>query len=102
MIISTQLQCLPRFSVVMFFLSSLTDNNPDKVYPEWYSVLMASWIFFGLAWLSLLINHSIDLLEQINAYLKHQWSGRRKEEGSETQCKNQDIQVDKDKETPRP
>uniref|UniRef100_H3CJP9 Potassium channel, subfamily K, member 17 n=1 Tax=Tetraodon nigroviridis TaxID=99883 RepID=H3CJP9_TETNG len=41
----------------------VADNNPDKVYPEWYSVLMTSWIFFGLAWLSLLINHSIDLLE---------------------------------------
>ncbi|CAF94456.1 unnamed protein product, partial [Tetraodon nigroviridis] len=58
----------------------VADNNPDKVYPEWYSVLMTSWIFFGLAWLSLLINHSIDLLEQINAYLKHHWSGQKKEE----------------------
>lgn len=62
---------------------------------------MASWIFFGLAWLSLLINHSIDLLEQINAYFKHQWSGRRKEEGLETQCRNQDKQADKDEESHR-
>lgn len=60
---------------------------------------MASWIFFGLAWLSLLINHSTDILEQINAYLKHQWSGRGKEDVLTTQCKNQDVQVDKEEET---
>lgn len=65
---------------------------------------MASWIFFGLAWLSLLINHSIDLLEQVNTSLKHQWSGQRKKEGLRTQCKNQDKQADKDEEikSPRP
>lgn len=63
---------------------------------------MTSWIFFGLAWLSLLINHSIDLLEQINAYLKHHWSGQKKEEGLRTQCKNEDRQADKDKETKSP
>lgn len=59
---------------------------------------MASWIFFGLAWLSLLINHSIDILEQINSYLKRQWSGRRKEDVLTTQCKTQDAQVDKEEE----
>uniref|UniRef100_H2SMM2 Potassium channel, subfamily K, member 17 n=1 Tax=Takifugu rubripes TaxID=31033 RepID=H2SMM2_TAKRU len=76
--------------------------NPDKVYPEWYSILMASWIFFGLAWLSLLINHSIDILEQINSYLKRQWSGRRKEDVLTTQCKTQDAQVDKEEEPKSP
>lgn len=63
---------------------------------------MASWIFFGLAWLSLLINHSIDILEQINSYLKHQWSGRRKEDVLTTQRKTQDAQVDKEEEPKSP
>ncbi|XP_029688472.1 potassium channel subfamily K member 17 [Takifugu rubripes] len=80
----------------------VADSNPDKVYPEWYSILMASWIFFGLAWLSLLINHSIDILEQINSYLKRQWSGRRKEDVLTTQCKTQDAQVDKEEEPKSP
>ncbi|KAM6973292.1 potassium channel subfamily K member 17-like [Aplochiton taeniatus] len=48
----------------------VADNNPDKVYPQWYSFLMASWIFFGLAWLARVINHSIDTLERINTHLK--------------------------------
>uniref|UniRef100_A0A8P4G2D5 Potassium channel, subfamily K, member 17 n=1 Tax=Dicentrarchus labrax TaxID=13489 RepID=A0A8P4G2D5_DICLA len=42
-------------------------------YPDWYSVLMASWIFFGLAWLALLINHSMDILERLNTYCKLWW-----------------------------
>lgn len=63
---------------------------------------MASWIFFGLAWLSLLINHSIDILEQINSYLKRQWSGQRKEDVLTTQCKTQDAQVDKEEKSPSP
>lgn len=58
---------------------------------------MATWIFFGLAWLSLLINHCSDLLEQINAHFKHRWSGQTKEEDLRTE--NQDRQVDKDEET---
>ncbi|XP_046874218.1 potassium channel subfamily K member 17 [Hypomesus transpacificus] len=48
----------------------VADSNPDVVYPGWYSVLMASWIFFGLAWLALIINHSIDILERLNAHVK--------------------------------
>lgn len=31
---------------------------------------MAAWIFFGMAWLALLINHCIDLLEHFNGYMK--------------------------------
>ncbi|CAK6962121.1 uncharacterized protein LOC128374986 [Scomber scombrus] len=58
----------------------VADNNPEKKYPEWYSVLMASWIFFGLAWLSLLINHSIDILERLNSHFKQRWSGHKEEE----------------------
>lgn len=64
----------------------LPDHNPAIIYPEWYSCLMAAWIFFGLAWLALLINHSIDLLESVNAYLR----GRQ----------NAQIQVEEPKEQP--
>lgn len=60
-----------------------TDSNPEKVYPEWYSVLMASWIFFGLAWLALLINHSIDILERLNSHCKQMWAGSSEGEGKE-------------------
>lgn len=76
----------------------VADSNPDKVYPEWYSVLMASWIFFGLAWLALLINHSIDILERLNTHLKQWWTGGKPEEDSggeqdetqETQLEDED------------
>uniref|UniRef100_A0A3Q2X9G7 Potassium channel, subfamily K, member 17 n=1 Tax=Hippocampus comes TaxID=109280 RepID=A0A3Q2X9G7_HIPCM len=49
------------------------------VYPQWYSVLMASWIFFGLAWLALIINHSIDILEKLNSLVKQWWGGDKQE-----------------------
>uniref|UniRef100_A0A3Q2P505 Potassium channel, subfamily K, member 17 n=1 Tax=Fundulus heteroclitus TaxID=8078 RepID=A0A3Q2P505_FUNHE len=55
----------------------VADNNPDKDYPDWYSILMASWIFFGLAWLALLINHAIDILERLNAQLKMGCCGKK-------------------------
>uniref|UniRef100_A0A3B3UDD9 Potassium channel, subfamily K, member 17 n=1 Tax=Poecilia latipinna TaxID=48699 RepID=A0A3B3UDD9_9TELE len=55
----------------------VADSNPDKNYPDWYSVLMASWIFFGLAWLALLINHTIDILERLNALLKKGCCGEK-------------------------
>lgn len=60
-----------------------TDSNPETVYPEWYSVLMASWIFFGLAWLALLINHSIDILERLNSHCKQLWAGPSEGHGEE-------------------
>lgn len=56
------------------FLLGSIDSNPDRYYPEWYSILMASWIFFGLAWLALVINHTSDILERLNTHLKHWWS----------------------------
>uniref|UniRef100_A0A4W5MH91 Potassium channel, subfamily K, member 17 n=1 Tax=Hucho hucho TaxID=62062 RepID=A0A4W5MH91_9TELE len=52
----------------------VADSNPDQYYPEWYSILMASWIFFGLAWLALVINHTSDILERLNTHLKHWWN----------------------------
>ncbi|XP_019732409.1 potassium channel subfamily K member 17-like [Hippocampus comes] len=57
----------------------VADSNPDHVYPQWYSVLMASWIFFGLAWLALIINHSIDILEKLNSLVKQWWGGDKQE-----------------------
>ncbi|KAJ3613340.1 hypothetical protein NHX12_019590 [Muraenolepis orangiensis] len=55
----------------------VADSNPNQEYPEWYSFLMASWIFFGLAWLALVINHTIDILERLNSHLNGWWQRRR-------------------------
>ncbi|XP_042292853.1 potassium channel subfamily K member 17 isoform X2 [Thunnus maccoyii] len=75
----------------------VADSNPDRVYPEWYSVLMASWIFFGLAWLALIINHSIDILERLNTHFKLRWSRQKEEEkpGS-AESDNPETQVEED------
>ncbi|XP_035529979.1 potassium channel subfamily K member 17 [Morone saxatilis] len=76
----------------------VADNNPDREYPDWYSVLMASWIFFGLAWLALLINHSIDILERLNTYFKLWWGGQT---GS-AEGDNPDTQVEDEDEIKKP
>uniref|UniRef100_A0A3P8UCA6 Potassium channel, subfamily K, member 17 n=1 Tax=Cynoglossus semilaevis TaxID=244447 RepID=A0A3P8UCA6_CYNSE len=60
----------------------VADSDPDKYYPDWYSVLIASWIFFGLAWLALVINHTMDVLEKLNADVKLRWGGQRQEDES--------------------
>uniref|UniRef100_A0AAZ3NNW5 Potassium channel domain-containing protein n=1 Tax=Oncorhynchus tshawytscha TaxID=74940 RepID=A0AAZ3NNW5_ONCTS len=52
----------------------VADSNPDQYYPEWYSILMASWIFFGLAWLALVINHTSDILERCYHLQNSDWS----------------------------
>ncbi|XP_075451483.1 potassium channel subfamily K member 17-like [Ascaphus truei] len=38
-------------------------RSPDKHYPGWYKNVVALWILFGMAWLALIINLSINLLE---------------------------------------
>ncbi|XP_018550605.1 potassium channel subfamily K member 17 [Lates calcarifer] len=80
----------------------VADSNPDKAYPEWYSILMASWIFFGLAWLALLINHSIDILERLNSHFKNWWGGRKQEEEAGGAGDNPDTQVEEEDEIKRP
>ncbi|TDG98598.1 hypothetical protein EPR50_G00202030 [Perca flavescens] len=81
----------------------VADSNPDKVYPQWYSVLMASWIFFGLAWLALLINHSMDILERLNAHLKQLWGGREQEEApGSAEVDDPDTQVEEEDEIKKP
>ncbi|XP_023250500.1 potassium channel subfamily K member 17-like [Seriola lalandi dorsalis] len=81
----------------------VADNNPDKEYPEWYSVLMASWIFFGLAWLALLINHSIDILERLNAHFKLQWGGQKPEdESGNAEGNNPNTQMEEEDEIKKP
>ncbi|XP_039993761.1 potassium channel subfamily K member 17 [Xiphias gladius] len=81
----------------------VADNNPDKVYPEWYSILMATWIFFGLAWLALLINHSIDILERLNTHFKQQWGRQRQEELSGgAKADDRDTQVEEEDGIERP
>ncbi|XP_051249529.1 potassium channel subfamily K member 17-like [Dicentrarchus labrax] len=79
----------------------VADNNPDREYPDWYSVLMASWIFFGLAWLALLINHSMDILERLNTYCKLWWGGQTQEPGS-AEGDNPDTQVEEEDEIKKP
>ncbi|TFK09280.1 runt-related transcription factor 2 [Platysternon megacephalum] len=37
--------------------------NPDLTYPSWYKNLVSVWILFGMAWLALVINLCITLLE---------------------------------------
>lgn len=41
---------------------------------------MASWIFFGLAWLALVINHTIDILERLNGHFKQKCCCGKKQE----------------------
>lgn len=77
------------------------DNNPERTYPDWYSILTACWIFFGLAWLALVINHSIDNLERINNLLKQRWSNRNKKEGSASaECDNPETQLEEEDDKP--
>ncbi|KAI4804525.1 hypothetical protein KUCAC02_026151 [Chaenocephalus aceratus] len=81
----------------------VADSNPDKVYPDWYSVLMASWIFFGLAWLALLINHSIDILERLNTHCRMRWGGQKPEEESgSAEGESPDTQVEEEDENKKP
>ncbi|XP_073323297.1 potassium channel subfamily K member 17 [Pagrus major] len=80
----------------------VADSNPDKVYPEWYSVLMASWIFFGLAWLALLINHSIDILERLNTHFKQRWGGQAQDKPDSAEGDNPDTQVEEEDELKKP
>ncbi|XP_040207770.1 potassium channel subfamily K member 17 [Rana temporaria] len=38
-------------------------RDPNKQYPNWYKNVVSLWILFGLAWLALIINLCINLLE---------------------------------------
>ncbi|MBN3279412.1 KCNKH protein, partial [Polyodon spathula] len=51
-------------------------NDPDINYPLCYREVVAAWIFFGLAWLSLVINSFIEMLEKISKYFNQRQSGR--------------------------
>ncbi|XP_041828625.1 potassium channel subfamily K member 17 isoform X1 [Melanotaenia boesemani] len=79
----------------------VAESNPDKDYPNWYSVLIASWIFFGLAWLSLLINHSIDILERLNNHFKQQLSSEKPEE-EPSSAEDSDPHTEVEDETNKP
>ncbi|XP_060939284.1 potassium channel subfamily K member 17 [Limanda limanda] len=81
----------------------VADSNPDKAFPDWYSVLMASWIFFGLAWLALLINHSSDILERLNTHFKQRWGGQQpEEEPGSAEPENPESQVEEEDEIQKP
>uniref|UniRef100_A0AAQ5XGX4 Potassium channel domain-containing protein n=1 Tax=Amphiprion ocellaris TaxID=80972 RepID=A0AAQ5XGX4_AMPOC len=78
----------------------VADNNPDKKYPDWYSVLMAMWIFFGLAWLALVINHSIDILERLNAHFKERQ--KHGDDSGSPEGSNPETQMEKEDEIKKP
>ncbi|KYO43442.1 potassium channel subfamily K member 17 [Alligator mississippiensis] len=40
--------------------------NPDRTYPAWYKNVISLWILFGMAWLALVINICINVLENSN------------------------------------
>ncbi|KAK2825894.1 hypothetical protein Q5P01_020108 [Channa striata] len=81
----------------------VADSNPDKQYPDWYSVLMASWIFFGMAWVALLINHSIDILERLNTHFKQRWGKKQEQESGSAEGDNPETQLEEeDDEIKRP
>ena len=64
---------------------------------------MASWIFFGLAWLALAINHSIDILERLNTHFKQRWARQKPEEGVGSAEGNiPDTQMEEEYEVKRP
>lgn len=64
---------------------------------------MGSWIFFGMAWLALLINHSIDILEQLNSLLKKGCCGEKsKEESGNADENNPDTQVEDENDFKKP
>ncbi|KAJ7340960.1 hypothetical protein JRQ81_004247 [Phrynocephalus forsythii] len=37
--------------------------NPERTYPSWYKNVVSLWILFGMAWLALMINLCISLVE---------------------------------------
>lgn len=59
---------------------------------------MGVWIFFGLAWLALVINHSIDLLEGLNAYLKSGKISGKKTDPSKRETKELPVTQEKEAE----
>ncbi|CAL8291522.1 potassium channel subfamily K member 17-like [Gadus morhua] len=79
----------------------VADSNPEQAYPEWYSFIMASWIFFGLAWLALVINHTIDILERLHGFLNGWWRRRSGvEETDPPDNENPDTQVEQEEAEP--
>uniref|UniRef100_A0A3B3ZRU9 Potassium channel domain-containing protein n=1 Tax=Periophthalmus magnuspinnatus TaxID=409849 RepID=A0A3B3ZRU9_9GOBI len=83
--------CFITLSTIGF--GDFVANNPEKTYPDWYSILTACWIFFGLAWLALVINHSIEILERINNQLKGWWGSKNPKEGSANAEDNRETQT---------
>lgn len=81
------------------------DSNPDKYYPNWYSVLIASWIFFGMAWLALVINHSIEILERLNSFFKKLFKkddNQQEDEAGDAADKNPETQMEEEDEIIQP
>ncbi|KAK3537171.1 hypothetical protein QTP70_002645 [Hemibagrus guttatus] len=75
----------------------VADYNPNTDYPDWYGCILGVWIFFGMAWLALLINHTIDLLGHLDAYLR---SGKKSDKPTKSQDQElpETQQKDPDKE----
>ncbi|KAM9355025.1 LOW QUALITY PROTEIN: potassium channel subfamily K member 17-like [Pholidichthys leucotaenia] len=73
--------CFITLSTIGF--GFVADNNPDKNYPDWYSFIMGIVDLFDMAWLALVINHSIDILEQINTFVRQRVCCKKVEEESD-------------------
>ncbi|XP_072313799.1 potassium channel subfamily K member 17 [Eucyclogobius newberryi] len=75
----------------------VADNNPERYYPDWYNILGATWIFFGLAWLALVINHVIENLERLNNYMKGWWGDKKaKDNAANGEEDNPETQVEEE------
>ncbi|XP_075781199.1 potassium channel subfamily K member 17 [Pelodiscus sinensis] len=57
--------------------------NPDRTYPSWYKNLISLWILFGMAWLALVINLCISLLENSSDLCQ---CGKKKSKEVEQEC----------------
>ncbi|KAM9002960.1 potassium channel subfamily K member 17 [Sarcophilus harrisii] len=59
--------------------------NPERNYPIWYKNVVSTWILFGMAWLALIINLVISLMESSTVlcpcsqrYLLRMWASNTK------------------------
>ncbi|KAG8430039.1 hypothetical protein GDO86_018609, partial [Hymenochirus boettgeri] len=66
-------------------------RNPDREYPAWYRNVVAIWILFGLAWLALVINLFINLLENFKE--KNPCKRKKKEEKAEKDLIENELDV---------
>lgn len=67
--------------------------NPDRTYPNWYKNVVSLWILFGMAWLALIINLCISLLENARDLCQH-CKRESKGMGQDLMNSNQNISLE--------